>query len=784
MPILAAIIAIITISLSCTASAEVHEERHEERHEEEGHTYYIAGAYSYSDSKAYLDVMNPWEDEASISVYIYYERNDTGGMQLKIDPHSTARTDLSRVLESNFGLMLKSDRPVIIDSVQYDSTYSGGFGSQAESDTGFVWYFGEGYSSGMAKTYLYLLNPGRKEANVGVTLYYDNGQKKTFNTHVPAEKHVRIDLKEKTQPEKRFGIKVTSTSPIVASAGNFNRRSSAAGGGHGSARLSKTWHFPDGHTSVEASDFLNLVNPSLGVAHVTMTIYYDDGTERSFDETVQPNAKRMIMLNNHVKEQAEYSLKIESDVSIAADMTHDDDDLSAGHGGPGMIDALTEQHFAYALSDSMTTSRLAIFNPSEKEAELDLTFHYEDGTVKKHDGKAPSKMRTTIKLDEEALQGRPYGLTVRSTEPVFARQTVYDRTRSAGHGYNGIKMQEPAGNGEAAEEEDERQDKKDTFSAEEGNGRYTLIKEEVIAPDRFDNSMQQGLEAVQKFTYDHDGKSLVAWRFGYADSKDAQGGLEAALSGKLFTILESRPERVGEAEAHYYVSEDTTGYVWQNADDLYLFVAQDSEDAAGLAEMFINSSEPSEEGGAGLGTILLIIFALIIFIIFIRWIFKGTQEQLEELDEEDVWEEQIPSAKPKPAKKRKKSPVRFQKKKKSDAEKAGKLPEKKQKKTRGRSSKKKEEQAQKEKTEEKKEQQKETRKEQGNEEKKDNKDKKKDIPEEPRKNEKAGEKKISIKEIPRDKLTAQDILDDLEEIPEYEDVFRHVNREQEEIKPK
>ncbi|MFC1742114.1 hypothetical protein ACFL3V_06270, partial [Nanoarchaeota archaeon] len=45
-------------------------------------------------------------------------------------------------------------------------------------------------------------------------------------------------------------------------------------------------------------------------------------------------------------------------------------------------------------------------------------------------------------------------------------------------------------------------------------------------------------------------------------------------------------------------------------------------------------------------------------------------------------------------------------------------------------------------------------------------------------------KKVSITEKPKEKMTAQDILDQLDDIPEYEDVFRHVNRDHEEIKPK
>ncbi len=282
-------------------------------------SYYIPGGYSDVGGTAYLDIFNPGEEPASIDVVVYHEKNDSSVLQLNLAPHKNVRMDFAGY--GSLGLEVKSDRQLAVNGVQYDDTYSGGFGGAASEKADFVWYFGEGYSSGMVKTYLYLLNPGMRESQASVVLYYDNGQKKTFNLQIPASRHVVVDLKEKTQPEKRFGIKVTSPVPIVAGTGNYNKHFSAGSGGVGASKLSKAWYFPDGYASVDASDFLNVVNPSFGTAHITVTVYYDDGKTRTFDETVDAASKKMLLLNNYVEQLKWYSVVVESDVSVVVEKT-------------------------------------------------------------------------------------------------------------------------------------------------------------------------------------------------------------------------------------------------------------------------------------------------------------------------------------------------------------------------------------------------------------------------------------------------------------------------------
>ncbi|MBW2972029.1 hypothetical protein KY359_03255 [Candidatus Woesearchaeota archaeon] len=716
------------------------------------YTYYVPGTYVDQDGTAYLDVLNPGAEPANIDVRIQYEKNDTGGFKLVAEAGRVSTVDLSKKVNGNFGMVITSDRPVVAGSRQYDSTFSAGAGALATPTTDYVWHFAEGYSSGMVKTYLYLLNPDKREANVGVTLYYDTGEKKTFNIHVPAEKHLRVDLKEKTMPEKRFGMKVTSTVPIAASSVTYNKHFSAGSGGVGSTLAAKEWYFPDGYTSVEATDFLNLVNPSFALAHYKATLYYDDGTTRVFEDTLDPQSKKMIMLNNYAAENRWYSTAVESDVDIVAEVTHYDQTYSSGHGGVGATAAAQDVYFAYAQTGAKSKAQIAIFNPSDKEAELELTSYYSDGSVKTLLAKAPSLMRSTIDLNSHAVAGKPFGMRLSSTEPVVAKLVVYDQTTSAGYGYYGAAMLE-------AEEEETAETPGET-SADETQAvteKFTLSMEEVVATSRFNEKMQAGMAEARKYTYDYDGSSLLVWQFRYSDAKAASKALSAALSGELFTILEVGPEYIAGDDAHYFVSDKSEGYIVLSGNDVLVFVASrgDGELAYELAEMYASGTQPKRPP-TGIGTILIVLAALIVLIIFIRWVFRKTPEEIEQ--DKSVWEDVIPSAKPAQKKGPRKSPVRQQKPRKKKP--AKEHPEKEEHK--------KDHPKREEKKEEHKKEhpEKEPKKDEG----------RKDFPKKV--------KSISIKEIPRDRMTAQDILDNLEEIPEYEDVFRHVNREQEEIKQK
>jgi hypothetical protein len=357
-------------------------------------------------------------------------------------------------------------------------------------------------------------------------------------------------------------------------------------------------------------------------------------------------------------------------------------------------------------------------------------------------------MRSTVDLNQKAA-GDAFGLKIESSEPVVVQEVVYDKTYSAGYDSFGlyslpvVEAEEEV----AVEEQELAEPVKD----------FVLVKEEIVSASRFKESVSAGLEKVVKYSYEFNGFDVFAWHFNYVAEDSASKALGSALSGGLFKILEVGPAEIRGTTAHYFVSEKSEGYFWLSGNDLYVFIAAKGEHdiALGLGEMFVAGTPPAKEK-AGLSTILLVLLALIVLIFVVRRLFKRSPKE----EEAAAWAEMIPSAKPEKkiekAKPKQKKPAKKKHKKAEEEKPEAKLSDKKEK--------------QKKKPAKKKHKKEEKKKEKKHEEKKAEKEKK--------------GPKISIKEIPRDKLTAQDLLDQVEDIPEYEDVFRHVDREFREIKPK
>jgi hypothetical protein len=614
--------------------------------EELPYKYYFAGAYVNQDSQAFLKVLNPGDEQANIEVKVYYKKDDEGRFVQKIPAHSAADIDFASYVINGtvFGGVVSSDKSIVVEHVQFDGTYSGGFGSALSTKPGFVWYFGEGYSSGMVKTYLYILNPSDRNANIGVTLYYENGEKKTFNIEVPSMRFEVIDLKDKTMPEKRFGIKVTSTAPIVVEAGDFNKKFSSGSGGLGSQILGKKWYFAEGYTSDDATEFLNILNPSMGISHIKVTFYDAEGKTRSFDDTVPPNSKKMFLINNYVERLKWYSTVVESDIDVAAELTHYDESYSAGHGGLGSTSPSSTYYFAGGFVDDKVKSYVAVFNPSDKEASLEVTFYYADGTVKSLLYAPAALSRSTIDLNQRALKGIPFGMKFSSSQPIVAQFVLYDQKRSAGYGTFGISDLVYVESEKPLDEGIEGTGQK---SAELGAAGYTLLKEEVVSPSRFNEAMTAGISEVKKSYYSYDGKNINAWSFEYSDAAAAEKAFDSVLSGGMFKMLETSPADVMGRKAYRFVAEKSEGYLLQDSQFVRVFLAErgGADKALGLAEMVLSPADVKKP--LGLGWVIVIIAALVLLVVFLRMIFrkKGKDEELEE--GEGGWEDVIPSARPK-----------------------------------------------------------------------------------------------------------------------------------------
>jgi hypothetical protein len=139
----------------------------------------------------WLAVLNPGDVAAALELTAYFVEAPPTTRELTAPPDRSTLVELHRLepaLPRNtpFGLRVRSDHPVVAQATQYEFRaferlpeaagsqllYPGPLGDERE------WYFADGYTSdgtGQRMWFeherLYVLNPGREEAAVQVTLY-------------------------------------------------------------------------------------------------------------------------------------------------------------------------------------------------------------------------------------------------------------------------------------------------------------------------------------------------------------------------------------------------------------------------------------------------------------------------------------------------------------------------------------------------------------------------------------------------------------------------------------
>jgi hypothetical protein len=168
--------------------------------------------------------------------------------------------------------------------------------------------------------HLLAFNPGLRDADLKVTIYYEDREPDTMSFVAPAGTTFETNCgKWPVEPDVRFALKVESSEPVVcqATVGWNNTAGDYSPGAktkspHGvrecatsyiaPTRVSKDWYIADGividlpdKVWVRESEWAVLLNPGDEGAQVTMVLHYDEGTVEHVVEVPARRVKRVYM---------------------------------------------------------------------------------------------------------------------------------------------------------------------------------------------------------------------------------------------------------------------------------------------------------------------------------------------------------------------------------------------------------------------------------------------------------------------------------------------------------
>ncbi len=203
-----------------------------------------------------------------------------------------------------------------------------------------TWYFAQGWTGDGFTTALIFSNPNSTDATVTITYLKDDGT--TYEQIVTAISNSRkvVYPNPALIGSKGYGVKVTSTQPIIAEREILWSHPSLGDGGHdliGATSLATTWYFAHGWTGDGFTTALVFSNPNSTDATVTIIYLKDDGTTYEQPVTAIANSRKVVYPNPALIGSKGYGVKVTSTQPIIAEREILWSHPSLGDGGHDVI---------------------------------------------------------------------------------------------------------------------------------------------------------------------------------------------------------------------------------------------------------------------------------------------------------------------------------------------------------------------------------------------------------------------------------------------------------------
>lgn len=203
-------------------------------------------------------------------------------------------------------------------------------------------YFLDEASGEATMGHLVVLNPGNVDAELEITVYFEDREPASFTVTAPAQASTESNYTRwPVEADRRFALKVESTVPVFcqatigwnntsndydlgATTPSSNRPREAAKSYLSIPSLADRWYLPDGYiidkpglTWVSESEWLILLNPHAEDLTVTLTTYsHGNDVDRRLDIPAQ--RVRWIAMDERAPHNRHYGARVASPREIAA----------------------------------------------------------------------------------------------------------------------------------------------------------------------------------------------------------------------------------------------------------------------------------------------------------------------------------------------------------------------------------------------------------------------------------------------------------------------------------
>jgi hypothetical protein len=399
----------------------------------------------------FLPMVNPNNFDVSVQVFARYETganpntpiysgviaaHTRGG--ITISTRSNPAADLVRA-GVGYSLEVQSTGPIGATFSHYD--FDSAVGEALTNRVSTVWTFAEANKDhNNFRDFLLFYNPGNTTANLNVSLYYQDGTVSTFAATVDSLRRGGINFDTDTRVTRtgKFGIRIDSDQPIVASVTSYNLPRSGGDGVLGDADGGNINGVVTNITSGGgAFSTISIVNTNSQPATVTITADYGrtDIPKLVRVYTVGPNSqfnKNLAAVGLIPGQTAGITYSSNIPVTFQAlEYKYGDGDSTTTATSVARDYFFGDLFVNPALAGIKYIEQLGLYNPGQVAIDISATFVFNDGST------APATFHVNpgtfafVQIDQQApIIGHNglafFSLLLDSASPYIASMTHYD----------------------------------------------------------------------------------------------------------------------------------------------------------------------------------------------------------------------------------------------------------------------------------------------------------------------------------------------------------------------
>lgn len=432
-------------------------------------TLYMPEGYVGDEIDEFVAILNTSDETAEGEVKIYYQTGESISFPVSFLPKQRtgfSMKDKGVEFDKRFSTVIETDQDITATLIHYD--HGTALGANFTSVTDQMWSIaGGGPLADNVRDFLTIFNPNSDEVEVELLIAGQSSPlPKTFNFSIEKQRrhsfHVHEFVVEDEARWQPYGLMLIADAPVVASLSHYDDglkdgtlMIATPGTGASTGRLNTygrpTGFVAEGWANDQAFEYVHILNPNEKFnIKVLLTVQYNDGfTETQEIGPITPYQQLPYKVSDHVRKNEGYMLQYKA-VS-AADCTSNRSLPCSGttvnavvnfshfdNAGLNGVEFKSKgfKHWEFAegyRNPGRVQEYLLVYNPSNKDAEVTVTFFYDDGqnpTIARLHVEAGKKSGLALHGDEPPLRDREggiwYGTMIHSTEEIIPYFTHYD----------------------------------------------------------------------------------------------------------------------------------------------------------------------------------------------------------------------------------------------------------------------------------------------------------------------------------------------------------------------